>query len=764
MNTNRHSVGLLIGIACISILAGSLTAKESERETSPATPSVADTVESIVQAQETVRGQIADLEAAPTRAGSPQANQTGQRIEQLDLLKYRAAILAQRRAVAEQSEELEAQHSETAEQLQLLRSAGMATPPPYSLLTLEDLLEQADAEADRHASIEAEIGATRELLSMMRKTHAERERQRRAAKDALGRNHDPAAAATLERALQRAQLISEVAQETVRLHAARLAAGQWELKCSDLRRTLLDEQVQVVASQVTFTPSDLKSIQQDLDHQEQQLKEQIAHKQTELQQAQQNWSEAKSRENEPPAEPGAAEALTAWRMARDCRQKQIAALNQRVGELGLLRYCWDARFAVRNRTTSVEEMRAMRDEIAAFSERLAQTRELAQLDFDQCRRDLAATEARLRDARSKSPALIPWLQFEVDTLQQLAASDSNALLRVDEFANLIGRMTAELNEAIGDQTPRPVLASTRAWLVTAWNYELASVDDHPITVRKLAGTLLFLLVGFFVSRWASRMLGRRVLPRFGLAEGNAAALQSIGFYLLFLLFAYCSLELIGVPLTVFAFLGGAVAIGVGFGSQNILNNFISGLILLFERPIRVGDLVDVDGVYGNIERVGARSTRIRTGANLEIIVPNSRLLENNVTNLTLSDERFRACVSVGVAYGSPTRQVAEILQQVVHEHPDVFNEPEPIILFKEFGDNSLAFEVHFWIRMRTLMQRQRIESAVRHLIDDRFREANITIAFPQRDIHLDTSAPLELLLRNAEDADQSVAGRIEPAA
>ena len=121
-----------------------------------------------------------------------------------------------------------------------------------------------------------------------------------------------------------------------------------------------------------------------------------------------------------------------------------------------------------------------------------------------------------------------------------------------------------------------------------------------------------------------------------------------------------ALELIHLPLTVFAFMGGAVAIGVGFGSQNVLNNFMSGLILLAERPIRVGDLVDIDGLYGTIEHVGARSTRVKTGSNLEIIVPNSKFLENNVTNWTLSDARIRVSVQVGVAYGTPTGKVSRV--------------------------------------------------------------------------------------------------------
>ena len=130
-------------------------------------------------------------------------------------------------------------------------------------------------------------------------------------------------------------------------------------------------------------------------------------------------------------------------------------------------------------------------------------------------------------------------------------------------------------------------------------------------------------------------------------------IESLSFYALLVAFGLAALKYANVPLTVFTFLGGAIAIGVGFGSQNILNNFISGLILLAERPIKVGDLIQLGETYGNVTKIGARSTQIRTGENLDIIVPNSKFLENDVTNLTRRDDRLRTSISVGVAYGSP---------------------------------------------------------------------------------------------------------------
>jgi small-conductance mechanosensitive channel len=220
---------------------------------------------------------------------------------------------------------------------------------------------------------------------------------------------------------------------------------------------------------------------------------------------------------------------------------------------------------------------------------------------------------------------------------------------------------------------------------------------------------------------------------------------------------FISLELVHIPLTVFTFLGGAIAIGVGFGSQNILNNFFSGLILLAEQPVRVGDLVDLDGLCGIVEKIGTRSTRVRTGSNVEIIIPNSKFLENNVTNWTLTDTRMRLAVRVGVAYGSSPAEVQQILQRAVTGCDAILPSPAPFVIFSDFGDNALMFDVHFWTDVRSMTQARIVESNVRLAIDRFLAESQIAIAFPQRDIHLDTARPLEVrMLPIAEDDSMRV--------
>jgi small-conductance mechanosensitive channel len=201
---------------------------------------------------------------------------------------------------------------------------------------------------------------------------------------------------------------------------------------------------------------------------------------------------------------------------------------------------------------------------------------------------------------------------------------------------------------------------------------------------------------------------------------------------------------------VFTLAGGAIAIGIGFGSQKIVNNFISGLILLAERPIKVGDLIEVGETFGEVESIGARSTKIKSFDNFHIIVPNGAFLEQNVVNWTHSDNLVRVRLQVGVAYGSPTRRVEELIQQAVRELEEVVTPPEPIVLFDDFGDNALIFEALFWIIMKRPMDRRKALSAVRFRIDELFRENNIVIAFPQRDVHLDNLKPLQVRLLESD--------------
>jgi small-conductance mechanosensitive channel len=292
---------------------------------------------------------------------------------------------------------------------------------------------------------------------------------------------------------------------------------------------------------------------------------------------------------------------------------------------------------------------------------------------------------------------------------------------------LVDRAHAEAERQSSQFSIAALASSAAAGLRNAWEYEIASVDDRPITVKKVVLAALLFLAGLLLSYRLSAILSRKLLPRFKLLPGAAAAIESLAFYALMVTSAFVALTIVHIPLTVFTLLGGALAIAVGFGSQNILNNFISSLILLVEQPIRVGDVIEVDNLRGSVLHIGMRSTKIRTGENTDIIVPNSNFLAKSVINWTLSDSRVRTSVTVPVAYGSAVEKVKQILLEAAENHSEVIRVPTPFVWITSFGETALHFELHFWVDLRSFTDRAAIESEVRSQIIGRLAEEKIAV-------------------------------------
>ena len=264
-----------------------------------------------------------------------------------------------------------------------------------------------------------------------------------------------------------------------------------------------------------------------------------------------------------------------------------------------------------------------------------------------------------------------------------------------------------------------------------------------ISFDQIILAVIVFLMGCLVSSMVSRLLGRQLVRR-RVSPGVAQSFQRAVFYILLIAVAFTTLKLLHIPLTMFAFLGGAVAIGVGFGAQNVINNFISGWILVAERQVRVGDLIEFQGHVGSVDSISNRSTKVRRTDGVEMLVPNSMLLEQPLINWTLTDWNIRTTVRVGVQYGSPTDQVARLIRQAIDEHKDILKDPAPVVIFEDFGDNALIFDVYFWCQVQTSMQLRLIRSDIRFRVDALFREADLVIAYPQRDVHVDTLKPLEV--------------------
>jgi len=267
------------------------------------------------------------------------------------------------------------------------------------------------------------------------------------------------------------------------------------------------------------------------------------------------------------------------------------------------------------------------------------------------------------------------------------------------------------------------------------NTELWQGEGYSVTVSKLIIAVVVFLSSFFLSSWGSKWIKRRMITRFKASVTAANGVQRIVFYILWVVFALIALNIVKIPLTAFAFMGGAFAVGIGFGMQNIFNNLISGFIVIFSRPFKVNDIVEVMGVQGTVEDIGSRATTIKTWDGFDVILPNRYLLENNVTNWTKSDLKRREVLPVGVSYDSDTRAVEKILLDVANDHSQVLKNPAPFVIFKNFGDSALEFEIYYWIELKTSV-RAKVASDLRHHIMAVFQREGISIPYPQRDLHI----------------------------
>jgi potassium efflux system protein len=266
-----------------------------------------------------------------------------------------------------------------------------------------------------------------------------------------------------------------------------------------------------------------------------------------------------------------------------------------------------------------------------------------------------------------------------------------------------------------------------------WNTELYVAEEttvvegqkivrpFSVTVGKVGKALVILLAGLWGARRVGNLLKRHAEKRFGMDASRVSRLESKWSFFSFLLLLAFSLALVNIPLAVFAFFGGILAIGIGFGAQHLIGNFISSVILLFDRTISVGD-----------------------------IVPNSQFLEQKVTNWSLSDRNVRYEIAIGVAYGSPTREVADRILGIVRDDERVLDTPEPVVIFENFGDNALMFRAFFWLTLFLGRDNRIVCSDLRHRISEALEQAGIVVAFPQRDVHLDTKGPIEVKVLRGE--------------
>ena len=287
-------------------------------------------------------------------------------------------------------------------------------------------------------------------------------------------------------------------------------------------------------------------------------------------------------------------------------------------------------------------------------------------------------------------------------------------------------------------------------------YKFTLAEGRYTTPFKLLIGILVLVAAFIFTRYLKNLLRTKVYEKAQLEQGARRAISSGITYFIICIAAIIGLNIAGIPLRSLTIFAGAFGIGLGFGMQNIINNLVSGIIIFFEKPIKIGDVITIDkDIAGKVEKISIRSTSVKTFDRKTVVVPNSKFLESNVVNWVHGgDMLLRSKVVVGVAYGSDTELVRNCLLEVIDLHPSVKKDPAPIVRFAEFGESSLNFELYFWAH---IFERWMAISDLNFAIDRIFRENNIEIPFPQRDLHIRSEKPVETqfttLTKNDKDSN-----------
>ena len=436
---------------------------------------------------------------------------------------------------------------------------------------------------------------------------------------------------------------------------------------------------------------------------------------------------------------------------------QLAQVSLEHTELTLLfleeeQRIWNARYSLLNGSLKGQELWDMRSLIVTRVKDLESAFLVRQRDVSSIQAEMHAAQKELEE-HTGANAVLARIRARIDLLNRIAESANASMARIFSLFNQYNRLREEINDHIDAvKIAERVTTFGKERFLAFWNITLWSGDGFDITVAKLVFAVSLFLAAFFLSGRLTDFLSRTLLSRFGLDSTAMMASRKILFFILMGALILAALDLVGIPLTAFAFLGGALAIGIGFGAQNIFNNLISGFILMFSEPMRVDDTIEIDGLFATVQEIGTRATRVKTFDNIDVLMPNSYFLNNKIVNWTLTDQKIRLRINVGVVYGSDARKVEELLLLAAHDHTRVLRNPEPFVVFREFGPSALEFTLYFWIDM-TNASTLKVSSDLRYRLIALFEKNGIKIAFPQMDVHLDTLSPVDICLNRPRTAD-----------
>ena len=662
--------------------------------------------------------------------------------------------------------------------------SGLAEKPPYSILLADRL------RAERHAAA-TELEGLRGRQELLKQTTDDLRERLKAARQQLRQATEKA---------ERARSESEQVQQAWERENAGLVVRLMEtaLGHQDTLRRLIDAEIGIAqsgldlaqrkleqaAAATHFTEADLAQVRATLTAERDALvaeTERMAQEYPRLHEATRIARAASEALRAGGGRKGETQAQYLARLGRLEQELELkqARLDAAAGRIERLRdglalnrtrsVLWEARYDglgkqdSRGRQLARDAAEKMQVFLSAQKKQMEQIyksagNRVSDIDLRMENAELPALNSHLRELQKV------YGEHTVDIQRTLAALDAN-----------LGLAQQMLVEFGGGNNSQRSWAERRAewssiaggYAAAIWNFELIAVEDtievdgkpvvgtRSVTIGKVLVALLLILAGYALALFAARLLARLLVRYFGWQPAHAGILRSWVLAVELMLLVAIVMFWVKIPLTVFAFLGGAVAIGLGFGMQTMMKNLISGLMVLGERPFRIGDLVEVGGIRGNVTNIGLRASTITDVNGIETIIPNSTFIEQNLTNWTYTSGRVRFNVKVGVAYGSPVRTVTQLLEEIAGRHGKVLKNPPPEVLFEDFGNDALVFSLYYWLDVRSGTPARQVASDLRAMIEAGFSAQGIAIPYPQRDVHLDATNPVPVRVVQVEEAPPS---------
>jgi potassium efflux system protein len=629
--------------------------------------------------------------------------------------------------------------------------------PPYSLLLIDDLENRLAAAGERITTSRSSVSLfQRALENVATESSAAEEKTRTIAAALTKIPDDPALKWQAAAAADKTRLIAT-------RHASVLAnidLLQAQIDAAQAESDLLRRQIKAASKSATLTAEDIANLQKTADDRIAALKKENLGIRSRLRDAIIARTKAKEALDASVSTPGsdnkADPLLTAVFETAETRAEALQFISDNLDSFasleGLTPEVYQKRrdyltaSSRKDRLEAVQELRGYLDRLSAWQ--TVSSNELTAVIADLGKQSSLSNLITDADPRVKTLAERREVLWEKQQFLQRVVQASTFQQR--NLARWIGAF---------EEAERPKNWSTwlnDGWTKTKnlirriWTFELTKIPtatgQQSVELGLVISALTFFLIAYFITARLTRRLQSIAVNRGRIAEAQANTFRNWLMILAGIVLALTTLHILRIPLTVFAFFGGALAIGLGFGTQTLIKNFISGIIVLFERKLRVGDIIEVDAsTTGTITEINTRSSVLRNAEGKETLIPNSLFLENRVTNLTLSNRRVRRSIRLGVAHGSDASQVMAVMKECAERHGLILKEPAPLVTLDDINPGGMAFMVYFWTEFNSKTDSNIVSSDVRIMIDKRFSEAGISFQNSDMTLRADAPLPLEMV-------------------